>query len=262
MPRQIILFNGPPRSGKDTAGEFLREYSNEDSPIEIMKFANAVKNMTHGALGFGHGDPDLFEEVKDSPDVEGLMGATPRQAYIQMSEGFMKPLLGEAVFGRLLVADIEASTFSNDTIVVTDSGFMPEARVLVEEYGAANITLVQMHRPGYDFEGDSRGYIDLSEFGILTETIRADTVMGIHEQLREKFPDLLGPVEYTFGVDLPVRDSEGDLAGSQHTPIAKTVHDLEHAEAIFSTLSNTKYRGLTVHLFIDGQPLRSARVTS
>lgn len=171
----ITLINGAPRSGKDTLGQMLLEASLGTGLI--MKFAREVKERTHAALGLYDfdGDPlphDAFEAEKDDPYVEGFNGVTPRQAYIQFSEGFAKPLFGPSIFGEWLAESIDRLNRGRiGHVIVTDSGFVEEAAVLVDQFGAENIRLIQVRRPGYSFAGDSRSYVDGAELGVATFSI-------------------------------------------------------------------------------------------
>jgi hypothetical protein len=172
---KVLLLNGPPRSGKDFGGGALvRDF---DGTACVAKFAHVLKERTHAAYGvMHHGRPaphDWFETQKDSP-VGEFLGRTPREAYIAFSEQFMKPLHGDNIFGRLLLADLRQGE-PHDLIVVTDSGFRSEAEVLVRFYGEHNVTHVRLHRPGRTFTGDSRTYIDLSDLGVTPIDIHNDT---------------------------------------------------------------------------------------
>ena len=158
---KIILINGPPRSGKDFAGRAIAAAI--PGPTRIVKMAKELKERCHAAhrLINVHGEPfahDTFEDNKDKPTAV-FEGMTPREAYIAFSENWIKPTFGAAQLGRWLADDIDE--FPCATHIVTDSGFTEEAMVLVQEFGAENITLLRVHRKGYDFSGDSRGYIDL-----------------------------------------------------------------------------------------------------
>lgn len=179
MSPKIILVNGPPRAGKDTAQEAV-----EDSIR--CKFAQSVKEGTHAAFGL---DPrqypmDVFEAVKDEPNTL-FFGRTPREAYISYSEDFMKPFTGDPqVFGKLLVRWIKGFLETEELVVmghlpkyypmpfiVTDSGFREEAEAIVEAFGASNVKLIRVHREGCTFDGDSRNYIDLSDLDVETEDV-------------------------------------------------------------------------------------------
>ena len=177
---KIILLNGPPRCGKDTLGRMVTTIlrnSIDDIYTDTVKFADPLKEMTHG-LYMELDDSQnrrvrpwwsgKFEDRKDEP-CEEFLGATPRQAYIAVSEKLMKPLHGDDVFGRLLVKNIYEMFYKDATppfcdvvLAVTDSGFEGEAQVLVDAYGAENVALVRITREGCSFAGDSRGYINIA----------------------------------------------------------------------------------------------------
>ena len=177
MPK-IILVNGPPRAGKDTAYEAV--------PNSVRtKFAQAVKEGTHRCFGLDlhlYG-MDYFEDCKDEPH-EFFFGKTPREAYIAYSEMFMKPFTGDKqVFGKLLARWIEDiydkwTDFNLPILpfIVTDSGFRDEAVALVEAFGADNIKLIRVHRKGCNFDNDSRDYISLADLGVEEEDIVNDNI--------------------------------------------------------------------------------------
>jgi hypothetical protein len=175
----LILFNGPPGSGKDAAGQIVKRYYDGPGSALLTKFANAVKTGSHHAIG-ANPDPLAFEQIKDVPQPGIMNGRTFREVYIAYSEAFMKPLFGERVFGTMLgnsIRDLYAADDLNgpipSLILVTDSGFLPEAEELLVArdwsndliFDQANVILIRMHRDGCDFEGDSRGYISLNEAG-------------------------------------------------------------------------------------------------
>lgn len=155
---KIILLNGPPRCGKDTLGAAIVEALTPGEGMR-MKFATELKRMTHRLYGLMYG-PEHFEDRKDQPCSE-FYGATPRQAYIAVSEKLVKPLHGKDFFGERLADDVESWRRSRTFVAVTDSGFREEAEVLVRRFGAGNVFLVRLARLGTDFKNDSRGYVDL-----------------------------------------------------------------------------------------------------
>lgn len=163
--RKIILLNGPPRSGKDTVGRMLVRMlaHNGEALAFAYKFATELKDMTHRLFATHTADPEAFESVKDRPS-DKFMGLSPRKAYIAVSERLMKPMLGDEIFGRLLADRLQTDWgFTQRPIYfpITDSGFESEARVLVDRFGAGNVLLVRIHRPGTSFDGDSRSYINV-----------------------------------------------------------------------------------------------------
>lgn len=160
----IFLINGPPGAGKDTLGHFLTERTVSSA---VVKFAAPIKRAAAGIYGredfLAH---DNFE-VKNEP-AAAFLGKSCREVQIAISEQFMKQFHGIDVFGRFLARDITIRNQKQDidNFFVTDSGFLDEAKVLVDTFGADRIILFRIHREGHTFSGDSRGYIDLSELGV------------------------------------------------------------------------------------------------
>tara|TARA_R110002167_G_scaffold143958_2_gene333704 strand:- start:50251 stop:50826 length:576 start_codon:yes stop_codon:yes gene_type:complete len=180
---KIILLNGPPRAGKDYAGAALLEMLPAGTPI--LKFAQELKERTHALYrlvdAFGNLCPhDHFEDRKDD-QLEEFEGITPRQAYIAVSEELIKPLHGQRIFGEWLARRIDQLEVG--TVVITDSGFVPEAEVLVEKFGAENCLLARIHRKGYTFAGDSRSYLDLSHLSVQCQDINNDGGAGFRTSL-------------------------------------------------------------------------------
>lgn len=177
--------NGPPRCGKDTAGQMLADAIGSAC---TNKFARVVKERCHAAyetrgLYEEYDVPhDHFEHCKDEPRSE-FLGRTPRECYIAFSERFYKPLHGADVFGRLLLADLRAAD-AVGTWVITDSGFREEAMPLVEHFGARSTVLVRLRREGCTFAGDSRSYLDLLDLGVTTvDLVNPGTRDGLRRML-------------------------------------------------------------------------------
>lgn len=162
----IILFNGPPRSGKDTAAMFLYEqwhnlpWTRGDCVFDRMsmpnKFAFAGTTATE-CDDFGNNT--TYERIKEDP-LKLLNGKSYRQWQIDFSESFMKPLYGEDIFARLLASRLYSLRADYPvTAVIPDCGFQVEADKL-SRFLDLNIVLIRIHRRGCDFSGDSRGYIE------------------------------------------------------------------------------------------------------
>jgi hypothetical protein len=154
------MINGPPRSGKDTFGEFCLTQEN----VEIIKFAEPL----HAAARASVPPRELeYYAYTHKEEVIPSLGISYRQLCIEISENFYKPTFGIDVFGR-----IAASTMSGlgkgYTWVITDSGFAYEAKPVIDLVGASNCTLIRLHRHGCSYKNDSRSYINLNEFGVAT----------------------------------------------------------------------------------------------
>lgn len=155
---KVILFNAPPRAGKDTAGQtVLSRFRGAQ-----VKFSDPVKHGTHNAYGIYGVSADHFEAVKDEP-LEEFFGLTPREAYIDFSERYMKPKHGKDVFGRIATNVI--ARLNELLITIPDSGFYHEAMPVVRYVGPENVLLIRIHSivngKTLTFAGDSRSYIEL-----------------------------------------------------------------------------------------------------
>lgn len=155
MPK-IILVNGPPRSGKDSLAAIFGELR-QAKPI---KFADPLRKAVPAMFGMA---PDVYHDLienhKETP-TDLLMGMSPREAQIWLSEEVMKPRFGKYVFGLVAANAIQAAPYI-DTWCFSDSGFTEEAEVIVEAFGAKNVALIKLEREGCTFAGDSRSYISL-----------------------------------------------------------------------------------------------------
>lgn len=184
---KIVLLNAPPGAGKDTAAAYVQ---GQVANAEIVKFAAPLK-ATAIAL-YCNGDSQKFyafdtdQKKKVTPDKQ-FLGKTCRQVQIDISEEYMKPMHGEQVFGKFLANVINQKEASGtEVFLVSDSGFRPEAEVLVEEFGPQNVLLVRVHREGFTYDGDSRSYIDLADLDV--KCIDFENVTG---QFNESMAELL-----------------------------------------------------------------------
>lgn len=190
---KLIFLNGPPRSGKDTAGAIIAAAV---TGARCDKFSRILKERTHAAYGLigREGFPmrhDAFEDCKDEPRAD-FYGSTPRRAYIALSEKYYKPLHGPDIFGRLLANDL---TYCSATmVVITDSGFRPEAEAMLRAFGAENARLIRLHRVGCSFY-DSRSYIALGDLGVVShDVMNFGSTESLREKLRLSVPEMRSPV--------------------------------------------------------------------
>lgn len=153
MAKKIILFNGPPRSGKDTASQIALDLLGERG--RFYRFASPLKNAIHSLFGLHGVDEEWFTDVKNVA-VPDLYDWTPRELYIWLSEDVVKPKFGKDFFGQAAVNYIR-SLPDGVTVVVSDCGFQNEVDVLINDFGADSVIVVQMSRDGTCFDDDSRG---------------------------------------------------------------------------------------------------------
>lgn len=171
---QVVFFNGPRRSGKDTAARFIQtEYPN----VRHRKFAGPLKRACAEFFGVR---PDLLAElekdgsrIKTDP-LDQFFGMSWVQALIWFSEEAAKPKFGKDVFGRLLANELLRPAASLLTII-SDSGFEDEAWPVIRQFGLQNCHVFRILRDGHTFKGDSRSYIfETPPDGLHVEDINND----------------------------------------------------------------------------------------
>lgn len=174
----VIMFNGPPRSGKDSACEIIMEHFPE---VHYAYFKEVLYKECAKILGL---DFNFWASVcqngdlKDKPMLTmaaGETGAvmTPRDILIYLAEKVLKPK-----YGRDFIACETAETISGliqfqreqsneeAVIVVPDLGFDYEIDTVRKKIPDAHVISVAVHRPGFTFEGDSRNYVKDPGFGL------------------------------------------------------------------------------------------------
>lgn len=155
---RIVIFNGPPGSGKDTCCEII----SKGTQVRHFSLASPLKRATHCLHGFFSAPETLFlGEDKEQPQ-EMMGGMVPRQAYIDVSEKMVKEVWGKDFFAKALVRRLNDNP-ANELITLSDGGFQCEIAVLSEAYGAENIQIVHLVREGCSFEKDSREYLAATE---------------------------------------------------------------------------------------------------
>lgn len=154
MPR-IILFNGPPYSGKTTAAGILSELlRNKGQSVHRDSFAAPMKHYLATLIG------ERYEFIKKDEVHPALNGHTPRQFLIKESEDHMKPTYGVDVYGRALAHRITQLPLSPTFIIIDDSGFIEESEAMAAAFGLASLRIIRVLRPDHTFANDSRGYIE------------------------------------------------------------------------------------------------------
>lgn len=158
--RNIVLLNGPPGCGKDTAVSHLVPYLK----FTHLKFAAPIKRMVCGLLNI---TVQELEETKDIPNktlqryfpelITTRKIDTIRDLLIALSEDFFKPRYGEDFFGRVLWQ--EAKRVVDDLVLVSDSGFQAEAIPVIRGAGQGQCRIIRLHRPLHTFESDSRSHL-------------------------------------------------------------------------------------------------------
>lgn len=164
-----VVLNGPPGCGKDTIANRIVEkglVENLGKPLfHKHQFKDAL--YEHTAKHFKV-DLDKFihyasdRDLKDSKSLAGLGGRTPRQALIHVSEEIYKPREGVDYFGRVEAARVrehKGRLGGIINVIYPDGGFESEVPPIESEFDA--VLIIRLHRDGFNFEGDSRNYLNL-----------------------------------------------------------------------------------------------------
>lgn len=159
----FILFNGPPRSGKDTAALAAKKLFDGNPKLHPIweKFSRPLKFAFAGMMNTPidiYGNCKVYEPIKEQ--LIPSLGVSYRQWQIDFSEKFMKPLYGQDIFVSLLLQR-QHKLLANPRFVclISDCGFQVEADVLGQQYYNNPILLITIRREGCTFEGDSREWV-------------------------------------------------------------------------------------------------------
>lgn len=186
----IVLLNGPPRSGKDMlANKITRQIAN----FEKRRFKDALVDITSAIYRV---PKEMIEEMledsegKEKPS-EVFDGLSLRQALIDVSENVVKPRYGKNYFGHATAKTMR----KNVNYAISDSGFVEEAKVIVDRFGGQNVVLIRLHRNGCDFSNDSRSYLPVDMF---THVANLQNNSSKHEIL-EQVIDVIELAQYKNG---------------------------------------------------------------
>lgn len=186
---KIILLNGPPSSGKDTAAKHIRTfvsiYDGDKWKIALDRMSLPIKRAFAGTMGLPISDEGTvlpYENHKE--DLIPEFGISYRQWQIDFSEKFLKQY-NACIFPELLCLRLRRlfSTGQANLVVIPDCGFEVEVHVLYENFPPEDILLIRCRRPGFDFSRDSRSYV------------RAPKGCAIFDPLNELLPEYLKQVE-------------------------------------------------------------------
>jgi len=151
----IILLNGPPRSGKDTAAEFITLMVG-NSKVQHIKMSRPMKAALRLIFGFTMAEVRELEENKDQGNGPEFADLSYREMQIKLFE-HLKETYGPEVLGRIFIRH-DRHTMKRHT-VVSDAGLTVEIEPIVEAYPYKDIGLIQIRRPGCNFDNDIREYI-------------------------------------------------------------------------------------------------------
>lgn len=149
----IILFNGPPRSGKDFAADHFKKKGFKHLSFKYQLYKETIKYFDVNEQWFMTRYKNRTE--KETPSA--LLGhMSCREAMIYVSEQVIKPKKGLDFFGKQVANEIE----DDKDYCISDGGFIDELIPVINRIGSDNFVLVQLTRDGCDYSTDSRRYFD------------------------------------------------------------------------------------------------------
>jgi len=149
----IVLFNGPPRSGKDAAADYFKDKGWKHLSFKYQLYKETCKYFNISYEWFMERYDD--RSVKEVPHMD-LGHMSCREAMIHVSEKVIKPRRGLDYFGQQVANEIDLSK----NYAISDGGFVDELLPIINKIGDNNFVLVQLTRDGCDYSTDSRRYFD------------------------------------------------------------------------------------------------------
>ena len=175
----IVIFNGPPASGKDEAASlFKQEFGFGNLSFKYQLFKETIEHFKVDKEWFMEGYNDRSQKEKKE---FALGDRSRREAMIHVSEDIIKPRNGKSFFGWKVSKEIEEGKH----YAIADGGFIEELEPIIEKVGNENIIIVQLTREGHDYSTDSRRYFNgnlIKEIAIGFET-KIDKAYVLKEDL-------------------------------------------------------------------------------
>jgi hypothetical protein len=175
----IVIFNGPPGSGKDEATGFFMKLGFTHLSFKKVLFRETVD---YYGVPYEWFMKDYNDRSVKERKEKALGGLSRREALIYVSEEYIKLLHGKDFFGVQVANSIQ----NGMDYAISDGGFIEELIPIINKVGADNIVLVQLTREGCDYSSDSRRYFDgevIEEY-----VLNHKTLIQKHHVLSHKFP--------------------------------------------------------------------------
>ena len=175
----IVIFNGPPASGKDEAATVFKEkFGFGNLSFKYQLFKETISHFEVNERWFMDGYNDRAQKEKKEFALNGM---SRREAMIHVSENIIKPKKGLDYFGRSVADEI----FEGNNYALADGGFVEELEPIVEKVGKENVVIVQLTREGHDYSTDSRKYFNgnlIKEYTVNMST-NIDKVYVLKEEM-------------------------------------------------------------------------------
>ncbi len=152
----IVLLNGPPGSGKDTAAKFIVKHL---ARTVHYKLSRPLKSAVNSIFDIS---PEVVKHFDAEKEVSSphLLGSTYREAQISVYH-MLSAKYGENVLARLFIRYLKKYDASKH-IVVSDCGRTGEAQTLIAHFGNDNVSRIKLYRSGCNFDDDIREYVKIN----------------------------------------------------------------------------------------------------
>lgn len=158
----IVIVEGHPLSGKDTVAGIIAEGA-KHGPWVMDRLSVEIEERCHGAYKLftkkgGLLPAGAFEGAMDEP-TSAFEGLTPRSAYDNFYRTWIENQMGDGAPGRWLLARVEYFTKLQKeqlpeeermkSLVLSDAVSHESCVQIVEHFGADEVILVKVFRPGH-----------------------------------------------------------------------------------------------------------------
>ena len=154
--KNVILINGPARSGKDTIAKYMKEELNKrEINVEILSFAEPLKQIIADTFDISlttleyyknNADNISIECIKENRNDFQVLEVTNFRRILQRfgTEG-MKPVFGNNVWANLVVQKIKQS--NAEVFIIPDFRFQIEADTILklENEDIAHCYFISIH---------------------------------------------------------------------------------------------------------------------
>ena len=176
---EVVVFNGPPGSGKDHCAGYLQDYLS-DGDSSIVHFKRPLYDIV--AAIYGVSISQVYarhsRDLKEIPwSVYG--GKSSREVFIEVSEEVIKPYYGAKFFGDKAVDRIR-TLYQMPIFLFGDSGFEEELEPVSRYVGRGNVILCRIKGRG-SFENDSRSFLSGQHAGIVLDYDNSGSLDDLHE---------------------------------------------------------------------------------
>ena len=192
---RIVLFNGPPGSGKDTAANYILRHCGEYTIKRSL--ATPLYNAVREVFCISYERWKWILKHKNIPMPE-FMQQTLRDVLISLGEKWIKAECGKQHLVNVLLRSID--DVMARVILVPDIGFQEELSAMCKAFQntpkvsgrTSNLLLVHLQRPGCDFTNDSRSYVHDPRVKTVTINNAFDLEMFHAQIIRDIIPFVEG----------------------------------------------------------------------